>query len=483
VLAYCRVSSIDQETHGTSLDGQRDEIARWCTSRGYPKPVTYVETESGAGTKGELRVQQVALMRSVRVGDLVVVAKQDRWSRDVRHFLESVDGIIGKGARFVSLAESFDASTPEGRFAMTVMASTSELERARIRERTVGTRRRLRKLGLWVEGRAPLGYTRDDTARKLVVDRDGAAVVLDMFSRCIAGQSTREIAAAFAVSHPHLRGLDSGAIGFRLRDRRYLGQNPAEGRKGRKTLPGVAWIDSHPAIVDALTFRRAQDMLDANRLGGAPLSGDPRNAIFVLRGLVHCAHCGATLVAHAPDPTGSVRHAGWYLCRHRPTCGGPCARQDEVDPYVDALVRTRLQKLATLLSRPAAKRAVVAVDFVGERARVRKRQENLITGLEMGAAVAALVAPKMAKLDAMLADIDRREIEHAAANAQPTKADRRQLLASVTEIAERWARMKPDARRRVVEMLADKITLERTTAEKWARGAWALHIEWKGSHK
>lgn len=120
VLAYCRVSSAGQEVHGTSLDVQREEIERYCAARGYPKPTVYVETESGGGEKEEARVVQREVMRLARAGDLVIVSKQDRWSRDVLHMLGSVRKLLSVSANFFALAEGFDPSTSAGEFTMTI---------------------------------------------------------------------------------------------------------------------------------------------------------------------------------------------------------------------------------------------------------------------------------------------------------------------------------------------------------------------------
>lgn len=144
VLAYARVSTLEQSAHGTSLDSQRDEITRFCASHGYPEPLIHVEAESGAGAKAEARSEQIRLMVSVQRGDLVLVSKQDRWSRDTLHFLRSVDEIMRRGGRFFAITERFDPSTPEGRFVSTIMAATAEQERAR---RGVPARRRLRRRG------------------------------------------------------------------------------------------------------------------------------------------------------------------------------------------------------------------------------------------------------------------------------------------------------------------------------------------------
>lgn len=55
VFGYCRVSSAGQEKSGTSLEGQRDEITRWCAAQGYPPPTLAVEVESGSAEKIERR--------------------------------------------------------------------------------------------------------------------------------------------------------------------------------------------------------------------------------------------------------------------------------------------------------------------------------------------------------------------------------------------------------------------------------------------
>ena len=480
VLAYARVSSIDQGAHGTSLDAQREELVRYCAANGFPKPLIYVETESGAGDKSEVRYQQLALMKNVRERDLVLVAKQDRWSRDTLHYLSSVDEIMRRGGRFISLAERFDASSPEGRFAMTVMASTAELERRRIRERTVGSRQRLRRMGLWVEGRPPLGYVRDDTTRKLVIDPKAAIVIREMFAECTAGSSTREIAAKLQRRHPEIPGLDSTAIGRKLRDCRYLGRNTVQGLPNRKTQKDAEWIDTHEAIVDPLAFRRAQDALTSRREGGAPLHGDALNAGFLLRGIALCGGCGRVLVAHAPGDHNTITHAGYYLCRHRARCGGPCARQDEVDAEVERQVLRRLDAVTKLLARPARAEAEEKTpDFDAQRTRLLRRRENIVDAIAEGTVSRDVARAKLSTAEEQLADIDRAEIDYHAARKRPSVRQRRELLAEMKDVLQCWSRLKLPRRRRVIEVVAEKIVIGNTAAKRWTRGAWALSVDWR----
>jgi DNA invertase Pin-like site-specific DNA recombinase len=97
-------------------------------------------------------------MASVRPGDLVIATKLDRWSRDTLYTLASVRDIIKRGANFLSLAERFDARTPEGETQMALWASIAQMERARIKDRTEGRRKALRAAGKFVEGLPAFGY-------------------------------------------------------------------------------------------------------------------------------------------------------------------------------------------------------------------------------------------------------------------------------------------------------------------------------------
>ncbi len=123
VLAYRRVSTMEQMRSGTSLDAQDEEIRHYCQLSHLPDPIDFKETESGGAESQEKREKIAALLKAVRPGDLVIVAKLDRFSRDIVFTISAVRDIIKRGARFFSLAERFDASTPEGETQMAMWAS------------------------------------------------------------------------------------------------------------------------------------------------------------------------------------------------------------------------------------------------------------------------------------------------------------------------------------------------------------------------
>ena len=75
------------------------------------------------------------MMSFVRSGDVVIVESISRIARNTRDLLAIVSELTEKEVEFVSLKESIDTTTPQGRFMLTVFGALAELERENILER------------------------------------------------------------------------------------------------------------------------------------------------------------------------------------------------------------------------------------------------------------------------------------------------------------------------------------------------------------
>lgn len=481
MLAYARVSGAEQGQHGTSLDSQREAFGRWCREVGAPEPQVFVEVESGGDGARERRTEQARLMAELREGDVVLVARQDRWSRSTLHLLESVGQIERAGARFYSISERFDPSTPDGRFATTIMAAVAEQEHARIRDRTVGARKRLRALGQWTEGAVPLGYRIDTSTggRRLVVDEGDAEIVRATFALSVAGLSSREIGAEIARRWPGVRGLDHASIARRLRSRVYLGESHTYGAQAQHAARGT-WIATHPPLVDAATFRAAGAALDRRRLGGGHASASSRSASFAARGLVRCGGCGHVATAHGA-PRSHVAHGGWYACQWRGERGELCPARCHVrfaaaDAELSARALDRLRELVRELAAPAPAPAppLGAPDHGAIIARIVARRDRLVARVADGTLSATEARATLDRIERELAAAtDARDRDAAP---PPAPGARAAQLRDVRAMSRAWAALGPAERRTALASLAERITLHGSTS----RG-WRVEIVWRAA--
>lgn len=92
----------------------------------------FIDKASGKDTDCE---NYRAMIAFVRAGDSVTVESISRIARNTRDLLSIIATLTEKGVEFISLKESIDTTTPQGRFMLTVFGALSELERESLLQR------------------------------------------------------------------------------------------------------------------------------------------------------------------------------------------------------------------------------------------------------------------------------------------------------------------------------------------------------------
>ncbi|WP_425580842.1 recombinase family protein [Terrabacter lapilli] len=87
--------------------------------------------------KASGKIEHRPALDQLRPGDTVVVWRLDRLGRSLRHLIDTVQELEGRGVAFRSLTESIDTSTPGGKLIFHVFGALAEFERDLIRERTL----------------------------------------------------------------------------------------------------------------------------------------------------------------------------------------------------------------------------------------------------------------------------------------------------------------------------------------------------------
>jgi len=259
---YVRVSTDNQAEHGFSLDEQQERLRAHCVAQGWSVNEDHIYIDAGVSGKSSARPEFQRMMADAESGVVgrVVAIKLDRLARNTKNFLALVEKLEAWDCDMVLIKESFDTSTPNGKFALTMFAAIAELEASTITERVMSGKRQKASQGGYNGAYCPLGYIYDVDSGEFSTD-DNADTVQSIFAAYIEDQNLNAIA----------RQLDASG---------------ATTAKGGKWYPatvkyilsngfyaGIAQYDdkevdgAHPAIISKETYEQAHALLLTARKG------------------------------------------------------------------------------------------------------------------------------------------------------------------------------------------------------------------------
>ncbi|ABC24618.1 Resolvase-like (plasmid) [Rhodospirillum rubrum ATCC 11170] len=129
LLGYMRVSKADGSQ---LLDLQRDALL------GAGLDPRHLYEDLGSGRRDD-RPGLVTCLKALRSGETLVVWKLDRLGRDLRHLINTVHDLTGRGVGLSVLTGhggAIDTTTASGKLVFGIFAALAEFERELIAERT-----------------------------------------------------------------------------------------------------------------------------------------------------------------------------------------------------------------------------------------------------------------------------------------------------------------------------------------------------------
>lgn len=193
-IGYLRVSTNDQAESGLGVEAQRASILRASRRLGVPVVAWHLDAGISGSAGPEKRPALMSAIDALSDGDVLIIAKRDRLSRDVLLACWIDKEVARKRARIVSAAgEGTEADDPSNILMRRIIDSFAEYERRVIAARTKAALQAKRARGERV-GSVPFGFSLDANGMTLVEDdREQYAIRVMVNLRASRGWSYRRI--------------------------------------------------------------------------------------------------------------------------------------------------------------------------------------------------------------------------------------------------------------------------------------------------
>lgn len=301
--AYIRVSDERQDEY--SPDSQLKLIHKYAKSNGYIIPDEYIFYDDGISAKStKKRVEfnkMIALAKSDdKPFDTIFVWKFSRFARNQEESIVYKSLLKKKGVSVISVSEpivddvfgSLIERIIEWMDEYYLIRLSGEVKRGMTEKATRGE----------PMCHPALGY---DLINKQYVPNAESVYIKQIFESYLNGMGQREIARNLALQGVKThRGNppDNRLIDYILHNPVYIGKirwstNGRAASKRDYDNENIIIIDgSHQPIIDTDTWNKVQEMLIENKVKYGRYQRREQPVQFMLKGLVHCSSCGATLV-------------------------------------------------------------------------------------------------------------------------------------------------------------------------------------------
>jgi DNA invertase Pin-like site-specific DNA recombinase len=372
---YVRVSAVgDREGDSFGSPAEQEAAARaWAERAGVGVGEVVTELDVSGATPVEER-ELGRLIRKCEAGESagIIVRYADRFARDIIEGARALQRIHEAGARLIATSSNFDSGnlTAETRMLFNIQMSIAQAQRERNREFRLQAAQRAAANGVYLAGRPPLAYSRDEKGR-IHPHPEAKPLIREVFRRRAKGTTmralrdylreagaeieTRDLRARKRerrTLHPFAQLTEQG-IRHLLKNRAYLGEATVpNGENGKPTVIANA----HPALITPEQWERAQ-------AAGGPYH--PKNGKHAARarlsGLVYCRN------GHRLKVGGGRKGRTHYVCTTEHCDARVGIGAEQLDAYVEyviqaAVLRREPHVIAVLEGDDHYQRALDAVE-------------------------------------------------------------------------------------------------------------------------
>jgi DNA invertase Pin-like site-specific DNA recombinase len=343
-IGYARVSKDDQ------ADALPAQVSR-LNAAGCSRVITDIETGRSSDRDGLLEL--MAMVQAGEVSELLLT-RVDRLGRDAAYTDALLAQCEARGVTVRALdGGAIETATPQGFLMARLQTGLAEMESRMLSMRLRRQFTVYRAEGRHLRRRKPFGY-QNGPGHRLEPHPEHWGEALRVL------RELRRLAsfAAVARSMPHWCAWTPAATNLQAWFvnpviRGHIGHQLDRGSgKGWRRQWGEIHYDQHPALISEQDWRELAALLQrpTNRFKA---TGDTETR-HGLTGLLRCASCGHLLRRNTSNGVA------WWRCRHRLCDARGGAREDRILPVVVEGCVAEAQRLAAVLSEPAAEDPALA---------------------------------------------------------------------------------------------------------------------------
>lgn len=318
---------------------QVPDVERWESARNYDVKRVYT-VHGGSAFKGNKKFDDewAKVIRDISRGviTVLVVWKTDRIDRKLQTY-HMIKEVVEAGGRieFVTQPHLNDLSTMGGRVALKIQEEMAYEESKIKSDRAIMTRDNLRSAGT-ITSRPPFGYVivGEKKSKRFEVIEKLRPVIVEIFNRCIAGDSLMTIAMwldSTAISTYRGGKWAKPTVKTIITNRAYMSYIQTDSGKT---------IGTCPVIIDADIWKAAN-----NALHSRPKRGPQKNVEKALcAGSIFCPRCKNDSPMYRLRGGRAPSFIYYYRCAGRGAQARGCSlmvRLDAVDASVDEVMSSR----------------------------------------------------------------------------------------------------------------------------------------------
>ena len=260
---YTRKSSEEGlEQDFNSLDAQREACEAYIKSQMHEGWILLEKQYNDGGYSGGTMERPAfkELLKDIENDkiDIVVVYKVDRLTRSLMDFSKIIDVFDRHETSFVSITQQFNTTTSMGRLTLNILLSFAQFEREvtgeRIRDKIAASK----KKGMWMGGKVPLGYIKED--KKLVIHKEDAKRVQMIFDKYLELKSVPKLIQYLKENEIKTKTdkyFSKGQLYHLLVNKVYI---------GKITHKDKVYEGEHDAIISEEIFEEVQKLLYENKV-------------------------------------------------------------------------------------------------------------------------------------------------------------------------------------------------------------------------